>query len=78
MNHLHYKLMELGWSQRKIVFSYWIFTVIVAFIALNTRVFGKSVTLFLTVFLTVIFLVYINKKILWLKGRRTEKYQVKD
>ncbi|PIU07772.1 MAG: hypothetical protein COZ85_02705 [Candidatus Moranbacteria bacterium CG_4_8_14_3_um_filter_34_16] len=74
MNHLHYKLMELGWSQRKIVFSYWIFTVIVAFVALNTRIFGKSVTLFLTVFLAVIFLIYINKKILCLKNKRTEKY----
>lgn len=70
MNHLHYKLMELGWSQRKIVFYYWIFTAIVAFSALNTRVFGKSVTLIATIFLMVVFLIYTNKKILGLKEKK--------
>ncbi len=62
-NHLHYKLMELGWSQRKIVLSYWIVTGIIAGVALNTRAIGKGVTLFLVVIIIMGVILVINKKI---------------
>lgn len=62
-NHLHYKLMELGWSQKKIVLAYWAITAVIAFIALNTRIIGKSVTLALVAVIMVVVLLWINKKI---------------
>jgi len=62
-NHLHYKLMELGWSQRKITFVYCIITAVIAVIALNTRVVGKSITLAITAIVMVSVLALINKKI---------------
>lgn len=62
-NHLHHKLMEIGWSQRKIALHYYIVTAIIAVIALNTRMIGKSLTLIATVAIMVIILIFINKKL---------------
>lgn len=62
-NHLHYKLMELGWSQRKISLSYWAVTLIVAVLALNTRAMGKGVIFLAVATVMIIFLIFINKKI---------------
>lgn len=62
-NHLHYKLMELGWSQKKIVLVYWGVTIIIASVALNTRAIGKGITLFLTGIVIVGAILIINKKI---------------
>ncbi len=62
-NHLHYKLMELGWSQRKIVLVYWVFTAVVATVALNTRMIGKGITLFLVAIIMIVATLAINKKI---------------
>lgn len=66
-NHLHYKLLELGWSQKKIVLSYWTVTVIIAIIALNTRVIGKGVAFFVIAAIMVSVLIIVNKKISHLK-----------
>jgi UDP-GlcNAc:undecaprenyl-phosphate GlcNAc-1-phosphate transferase len=62
-NHLHYKLMEIGWSQKKIVFVYWTVTLLVAIVALNTKAIGKGITLFIAVIVMVSALMIINKKI---------------
>ncbi len=62
-NHLHYKLMELGWSQRKVVLIYWIVTGAIACVALNTRAIGKGITLFLVIVIIVGVILFINKKI---------------
>ena len=62
-NHLHYKLLDLGWSQRKIVLAYWSVTAIIAFVALNTRVIGKGITLILVAIVMIIVISVINKKI---------------
>ncbi len=70
-NHLHYKLMELGWSQKKIVNSYLVVTSIIAVIALNTRAIGKGITLILAVLAVIISLVLIRKKINYLKKCRS-------
>lgn len=63
-NHLHYKLMELGWSQRKIVLIFYLITGIIAIVALNTRAIGKSITLLLATIIMLLVLVWINKIIL--------------
>lgn len=70
MNHLHYKLLELGWSQKKVVLYYWLVTVAIATVALNTRTIGKSITLLLTVAFMVGFLIFVNKKIAVLKNKQ--------
>lgn len=62
-NHLHYKLMELGWSQKKIAFSYWGITFVIAAIALNTRAIGKGIALIATALIMIFILVLINKKL---------------
>jgi len=62
-NHLHHKLMKIGWSQRKIALYYYILTAIIASIALNTRIIGKSLTLIITAIIMVSALIIINKKL---------------
>lgn len=62
-NHLHYKLMKLGWSQRKIALSFYATTLLIAVIALNTRAVGKSITLMLAFAAMIGVSLWINKKI---------------
>jgi UDP-GlcNAc:undecaprenyl-phosphate/decaprenyl-phosphate GlcNAc-1-phosphate transferase len=62
-SHLHYKLLELGWSQRKIAFLYWGLTSLVAIIALNTRAVGKGITLLSATIVMVATYILIDKKI---------------
>jgi len=62
-NHLHHKLLELGWTQRKISFYYYVVTAMIAVVALNTRVIGKSITLIATFVIMAIALIFINKKL---------------
>jgi UDP-GlcNAc:undecaprenyl-phosphate GlcNAc-1-phosphate transferase len=60
--HLHYRLLDLGWSQKKVAWFYYIFTAIIAIIALNTRVIGKSITIVLVLVFMVIIYFTIRKK----------------
>lgn len=62
-NHLHYKLLELGWSQRKVNIVFYLITAMLAVVALNTRAIGKSITFLLAVIIMAAFLVAVNKKI---------------
>jgi UDP-GlcNAc:undecaprenyl-phosphate/decaprenyl-phosphate GlcNAc-1-phosphate transferase len=66
--HLHYRLLDLGWSQKKIALFYYVVTGIIAFIALNTRVIGKGITISLVVILMVVFYLAINKKTAGIKN----------
>lgn len=61
--HLHYKLMKLGWSQRKIAFYYWGVTIVIALVALNTRALGKIITFSMVFIVMLIAMFVINKKI---------------
>jgi len=61
-SHLHYKLIDLGWSQRKITALYYFVTVLIALVALNTRFVGKLITLLVTGVIMLIFLFVIGKK----------------
>lgn len=62
-NHLHYKLLDLGWSQKKIAIYYYLFTFLIALIALNTRAIGKGITLILAFFILATISVILNKKL---------------
>ncbi len=61
--HLHYKLLEIGWSQRKICLFFYAITVAVAVVALNTRMIGKLMTVFLTGLIMMAVFYYVNKRI---------------
>ncbi len=61
--HLHFRLLELGWSPIKINIFFFSATFIFSVIALNTRILGKSITMLMAAFLGMIFLVFIKRKI---------------
>lgn len=63
-NHLHHKLLALGWSQRKIALYFYAITIVIAGIALNTRAIGKSITLTVVAIIMVVILIYVNKKLI--------------
>ncbi|MDQ1284380.1 MAG: hypothetical protein QG620_728 [Patescibacteria group bacterium] len=62
-NHLHYRLLELGWPQKKIALVYYLITSAIAVIALNTRVIGKSLTLAIAFLVMFVASWAINKRI---------------
>ncbi len=62
-NHLHHKLLEIGWSQRKIAACYYVVTIIIALIALNTRTIGKSITLLASISIMLVASFMINRKL---------------
>jgi len=61
--HLHRKLMELGWTQRKIALFFYAVTFLIAVVALNTRTIGKLITIILVAVIMVTALIIINKKL---------------
>lgn len=62
-NHLHHKLLELGWSQRKINIFFYLITALMAVVALNTRAIGKSITFLLAFVVMASALIIISRKI---------------
>lgn len=71
--HLHFKLLELGWSQRKITLFFYVVTLLIAIIALNTRAIGKLITIVLVVVIMISALIMINRKIASLRERLSPK-----
>lgn len=62
-SHLHHKLLEIGWSQRKITLVYCGATALIGVVALNTRIIGKSITLFLATILMLGVYFWIDSRI---------------
>jgi len=62
-NHLHHKLLELGWSQRRIALYFYAITVGIAVIALNTKALGKTLAIIGIALIMVGALAVVNKKI---------------
>lgn len=60
--HLHFKLLEIGWSQEKICFFYYFITAIVAVIALNTGATGKVLAFSLSMIIMVLAYMAIRRK----------------
>ncbi|MCX6765587.1 MAG: MraY family glycosyltransferase [Candidatus Moranbacteria bacterium] len=61
--HLHFKLVELGWSQRKITLFFYGVISAIALVALNTRAIGKMITIILVLLITVAVLIFVNRKL---------------
>lgn len=62
-NHLHYKLLSLGWSQRKTAVYFYAVTICISAVALNTRAIGKAVTIAVVAVILAVSLFVISKKI---------------
>lgn len=61
--HLHYRLRDIGWSDRRIVAWYTIFTTGVGILALSTRAFGKTLSFVLVCGLVISFLAWVRKTV---------------
>lgn len=68
-NHLHYRLLELGLSQNKIVIFYYILSIFFGVIALKLGGLGKFVAFILFTFLVVIFVMLIENNFNRRQGR---------
>lgn len=60
--HLHYKLMELGWSERRIAWFFFGVTALIALIALNTQALGKFLALLLILGVLFSLLLFVDFK----------------
>ncbi len=60
--HLHYKLLQLGWSQKKIALFFYGFTTVLLLIAVNMRTLGKTLAILLAIVAMIIMFVIIEKK----------------
>jgi len=63
MFHVHYKLLSLGWSQKKTAFYFYAVTILISVVALNTRFIGKTITLLATAAIMAVSLLVINGRI---------------
>jgi len=61
--HLHHKLLEIGWSPKRIVLFLYAVTFSIAIVAVNTRAIGKMITLALVVVIMISTLIFVNKKL---------------
>ncbi|EKE15856.1 MAG: hypothetical protein ACD_11C00103G0058 [uncultured bacterium] len=61
--HLHHKLLDLGWSQNKICLFFYIITIVIALVSLNTKTAGKSVAIFSVIFIVSAIISIIRKKV---------------
>lgn len=61
--HIHYKLLDLGWSQKKTALYFYGITILISAVALNTRFIGKAVTLSVTTAILAVSLFVISRKI---------------
>ena len=60
--HLHYRLLELGWSTKRICAFYYVVTVIIAVLALDMRAIGKVATLIAALIFLVALLSMISRR----------------
>lgn len=61
--HLHYKLLDLGWTQKKTALYFYAITITISTVALNTRFIGKAITLLITAIILAFSLWVISQKI---------------
>ncbi|OIP59824.1 MAG: hypothetical protein AUK19_01380 [Candidatus Moranbacteria bacterium CG2_30_45_14] len=60
--HLHFRLLELGWSERSIAWFFFLVTALIAVIALNTQALGKFVAVFLVFCIIFALLLFVDQK----------------
>lgn len=61
--HLHHRLLEFGWSQKKICIFYWFITILIAIMALNFGAIGKALIFFgVSVLMISIYMIIRRKR----------------
>lgn len=60
--HLHFRLLELGWSERQIAWFFFFVTAVIAIIALNTQALGKFVAVLLVSFIIFGLIFFVDHK----------------
>lgn len=65
--HFHFKLMELGWSQRKISLSLYGVTILIAIIAFKTKLESKMIAIIVIALVISLWFILINKKLRLIK-----------
>jgi UDP-GlcNAc:undecaprenyl-phosphate/decaprenyl-phosphate GlcNAc-1-phosphate transferase len=60
--HLHYRLLKLGWTQRRICLFYWFLTGLIAVAALGAGAIGKLTIFFVVFLLMLVFYIAILRK----------------
>jgi UDP-GlcNAc:undecaprenyl-phosphate/decaprenyl-phosphate GlcNAc-1-phosphate transferase len=60
--HLHYKLRELGWSEGRIAWFFFLFTAFIGLIALFTESLGKLIAWLLVLSIIFSFLIFVEHK----------------
>ena len=60
--HLHYRLRDLGWSERRIAWFFSLLTACISMIALNTEALGKFIALLLVLSIIFALLVFVTHK----------------
>jgi len=58
--HLHHRLMSLGWGKRRIAVFYWAVTILLGFLALNLSSLQKLHALFMLALIFAAFLLWLN------------------
>lgn len=61
--HLHFRLLEIGWSERQIAVFFFFITSVIAVIALNTQALGKFFALFIVAIIIFGFLLFVDWRI---------------
>ena len=61
--HLHFKLLELGWSEKKISIFFYSITLIILMISLNTRTIGKTISIVLVFLIMVAYIIFVNNRL---------------
>jgi len=68
--HLHYRLREIGWSDRRIVLCYAIFSGLLGALALSMNAFGKTISFISVCALVLLFLLWVKRKTFFLQQKR--------
>lgn len=68
--HLHFRLLELGWSERQIAWFFFFVTTVIAVIALNTQALGKLVATLLVLGIIFSLLFFVDYKLRSKNGQR--------
>lgn len=60
--HLHYRLRQLGWSEGRIAWFFFLLSAFIGFVALSTEAFGKFIALSLILSVVLLFLVFVEHR----------------
>lgn len=71
--HLHHRLLKLGWSQRKISLFFYIITLAIAMLALNISTFGK-IFFVCCIGIIMLFVFYVNSNV---SRNKIDSYRLK-